>query len=335
MKKNQDLVFAGAMLVSGIILFFLIMARSVPAAGKLGEGYRFLHEADLSEEVSGTVYYDDGFYGVIGYGISNAPEHPDREAAMAGFLESSLRSVKDRVLACGMLYTMIVSAFFAYFLYLLYGEDRPKHTAAVLVSCILVFLLYTGILALLFRQNGIPGGLPPGRTLMLSAVCLVSLCGGACALGLLVRITRFRKAAALAAVPAIFVLFMFSFLAEAGLYSEKYADSFAHVSEADPRLLDESFNGAYYDEDKNVLVVEGKEYDPEQVENPEYLTGGRRLGAYVLEVLDPYSGHSLLMAEQAAGMTVKPGVPALYALKGVLWILAALCVPGRPERSAA
>lgn len=94
-----------------------------------------------------------------------------------------------------------------------------------------------------------------------------------------------------------------------------------------PDVFSEDFAGtAYYDEEKNVLVVNGTEYPPRPAENPERLQGIRRAGATLFETLNPYAGNGLFMvSEIEGGLTIGVIVLLLYALKAAAPILLPLC----------
>ena len=324
MKKKQDRLFAGLSLCAGIAVFAVIIFFSFPAVRKLAEGYTSIKNADLSQEYTGTIYYDDGYYGVIGFGIANDPGDPAREAVAEEFLVTSLRAIDERITACGLTYMMIIVTILAYFLYAKNRDNGKRHLLDILLSCVLVFGLYLFSMILMCVLRGVPFSLPGGHGLLSAFTGFVSVCAGSCVLAVLLRIVRFKKIVSLLAVPSVIALFMFSFVMEAGLYSPKYTDSFDYVADIDPRLLDENFNDAYYDEEKNVLVVGGTEYLPEQQDNPDYMQGASRIGAYAFEVLDPYSGNSLFLAEQEAAIRTGLKILSLYLLKGIVWIAAGL-----------
>ena len=104
---------------------------------------------------------------------------------------------------------------------------------------------------------------------------------------------------------------------EYGLYSPKTIESFDYAYAIDSRILEEG----YYDSEKNVLVFEDKEYPPKQAENPEHYSGVKFMGAAAFEVINPYSGNSLYMVEQAMESNITLPIYLLYALKGFIWII--------------
>ena len=118
-------------------------------------------------------------------------------------------------------------------------------------------------------------------------------------------------------IPVVFVLFILGMYLEHGMYSSKTIESFDYVYSMDIRILEEG----YYDSEKNVIVFEDKEYPPEQAENPERYTGIKYLGASLFEILYPYSGNGLYMAEQAMEHEISFFVYVLYAVKGMIWIV--------------
>ena len=137
------------------------------------------------------------------------------------------------------------------------------------------------------------------------------------ALALLLRKIRFKKIAAVAAIPVVYVLFLFSSTLEIGIFSPSQVSSFDYVYDT----VGDAYESAYYDDQKDVLIVKETEYPPESVPNPEHLTGIAYAGAIIYEVLDPYTSTSLSLVKHEADATVSLFVLLLYMVKGVLWMV--------------
>ena len=119
-------------------------------------------------------------------------------------------------------------------------------------------------------------------------------------------------------------------LAEGRLFSVPEVDSFDGVYAS---VTEEELNRMYYDEEKNVMVLDGKEYPPERMPNPDRAAGIGRAALIVFEALDPYSGTGLDMIRQIDGTDV-PGAAVLpYLLKAALWTALPLCLRRKRDRA--
>lgn len=75
----------------------------------------------------------------------------------------------------------------------------------------------------------------------------------------------------------------------------------------------------YYDEGKNAVILNGTEYPPEIVGNPEHYTGVVRAGAFLFELINAYSGNGLLMTDSIIDGPVPIWAEIAYAVKAVMW----------------
>ena len=185
-----------------------------------------------------------------------------------------------------------------------------------------IYALYLGMILLFHKLNGVPFYFQKGRDLfVLLFTGILSVAGGLCAAALLIRNVPFRKTVSLILIPVAFALFLFGAPLQNGLYTEKTVKSFAYVGDIDPRIYEEGFNDYVYDPEKDVIILDGVEYPPEEVPNPDYLTGLSRAGAILYEIADPFAGNSLPFINE---VLEKP-LPAValfgHVLKGILWIV--------------
>lgn len=322
MKKKRDL-FAWIMLCLGLIATVAVLVMTFLAIRRFASEYAAIRDNDLSQDTAMTMIYDDHLYAQIAYGIEIVSGYQGMDADRNAFLETSLRGVDQRILSCGTLYTMVIATVLSYFLYRSYKNDAKKHVLSVVLMIVEVFAVYVLVAWIAHLISGMPFYF--GRSLFTLTVSLLSIIGGSCALALLYRFFRFKKIMAVAAIPLVLVLFLFGFAFEHGLYCEPIVESFDYVAELDPRILEKDFAGpVYYDEEKNVMVVEGKEYEAQQLANEERYTGLARIGAYAYELLDPYAGNSLYFWEDAEGSKAPLAACFLYLLKSLGWIFAAL-----------
>ncbi len=311
------------MLCLGGIAMIVVLLMTFVAIQRFGTQYAAIRDNDLSQDAAMTMIYDDHLYAQIAYGIEIVSGYKNMAIERDDFLDNSLRGVDRRIISCGTLYTMMIVTVLSYFLYRTYKNDARKHVLSVVLVIIEVFAVYVLVAWLAYLLSGMPFHFE--GSLLRFGISLLSIIGGSCALAVLYRFFPFRKILAFAAIPLVFVLFIFGFILEHGLYCDPVIDSFDYVADLDPRILEEDFAGqVYYDEEKNVMVVEDKEYEAQQLPNDEYYSGLPRIGAYVYELLDPYAGNSLYFLEDADGSKAPLAVCFLYLLKSLGWIVAAL-----------
>ena len=155
---------------------------------------------------------------------------------------------------------------------------------------------------------------------MMLGVSLLSVIGGHCAFGLLLRKIPFKNVVSVFAIPVIIALFLLGTVLSGQLYTDPEIESFDYVAEQ----TGDAYGNAYYDDDKNVIIVDGREYKPELVENPDHLKGIARIAAFVFEVLNPYSGNSLEMIRQIIEKTPALWAVLFYSVKALCWIVLSL-----------
>lgn len=83
--------------------------------------------------------------------------------------------------------------------------------------------------------------------------------------------------------------------------------------------------------EKDVIVLNGTEYPPRQVPNPDYLTGTGRLAALIFEFFSPYSGNGLFLIHETENIT--PGAAALFLYAAKAVILAAFYALFRKKKA--
>jgi len=288
-----------------------ILVLSFTAVKGLSTGYRKLVDADLTKDLSESLHYDDHMYAVLGKGIvlDDTAALADRPMIMTSFLKEALSYIDQRIFAAGVFYAMMISVIALYPL----TKRRPQH---VWLIGPLIYVLYIAFETLTHVILSVPFYFPKGTDIVRVLCELIAVSGGICALSLLIERMRYQRLISLMTIPAVFLLFLAGMYLEFGICSPKNVDSFDYVYSMDSRVVEEG----YYDSKRNVLVFDGKEYPPEQAENPEHYTGIGLLGASAFEILYPCSGAGLYMVEQAMEHEVSLLMYVLYALKGLIWI---------------
>lgn len=300
------------MLGTACIAFCAVLILSLMAVKNLSDGYKELVNADLTGDYSGRLFYDDGMYAVLGKGIvlDDTAAMADRPALMASFLNEAVFYIDQRIFAAGVLYAMMISVIALYPL-------TKNNVRYVWLTGPLIYVLYLAFEILAHAVLSVPFRFLNGTGMIKVLAELVAVSGGLCAASFLIRCVKNQKLISVLIIPAVFALFVLGMYLEFGMYSPKTVDSFDYVYSIDSRILEEG----YYDEKKNAVIFDGKEYPPEQAENPEHYTGAKYLGASLFEILNPYSGKSLYMVEQAMEHEVSLLMYGLYAAKGLIWIV--------------
>ena len=182
-----------------------------------------------------------------------------------------------------------------------------------------------------FAAFGIPFSLPGGGALFALCAGGFTLCGGSCALGWLLRREKGRIPLALLAIPAGAALLTAGMIAEARLFMAPEVDSFDSLYAS---VSGEELDRMYYDAGKNVMVLDGTEYPPERVPNPDAAHGAGQWLRAAFEAVNPWSGVGLATVRQFEECTVPGWVTPLYLLKGAVWIALPLLLRRRTERNA-
>ncbi len=264
--------------------------------------------------------YNDGLFGSIGYGIEIDHLDGDKNERLTDFAESSLRAIDKRILTCALTYAMLIVTAAAYWLYIKYGSDRSKHLRSIFFA---VLTVSAGLPALVLITHAIlrmPFYFPAPGDIPVLLVSFPAVFGGSCFLGWMLRIIPFRQILSLAALPLVLWLFMQGTVCEAGLYCAPQVPSFDYIAEEiEPGIYDEGVEGTvYYDQDKDVIVLNGTEYTPRQVSNPDCLEGTGRLSAILFELISPYAGNGLFLIHEAENINAGPAFLSLYAVKALI-----------------
>ena len=318
--KKKDL-FRIITIVAFIAFLVALTVCSYMAVRQLSECYEFLKNGDIVKGFSGTIYYYDHIYASIGHGLEVLPNEQGAKQRLTEFLQTSLLSIDKRILSCGLVYTMFGTSLLLYNLFSDKEESRRKQILKTVAAVFGTYVLFIGMINVLCALFHVPFYFPGFKDLLSIFAGLVCIVAGCCVFGILLRVIRFKRILAIVMVPVVLLLFLFSTSFEGQLYSPAEIDSFDYVYEIDSRILDENFEGeCYYDLDKNVMVVEGKEYPPEKVDNPEHLKGLSRISAFLYEAVDPYSGTTLYMAQEISEIESSPLISLGYLLKAAFGI---------------
>lgn len=324
--KPQGRVFAIVMTAVAALLLVGVCVLSVSASRGLAGTYHIFAEADLSQDFSGELIYDDHLGLQAHYGASFVGGEEGNDALRDEYLEDCLRSLGRTIVFVCTFYALFVNLLLAYPLWRRFGERKGRHVAAVAVAVVGVFAVILGCILVTHAVCGMPFRFPTGIPLLTLAVGLLSGIGGLCAVSLLLRIIRWKRIAAVLVIPLVCIAAIP--VLEEGLFAYPTQESFDYVQDYYESVVDEDYDGPlYYDEERHVLVIGDREFEPEIVPNPKHFTGAQRVLAIVEEVINPFSGNAL---DMVVGYDV-PEIPlwalALYALKALAWITLPVILP--------
>ena len=307
-------------LIAGIAVYAVIIVLTVLAIRNVAVNYRSLETMDLSKDATGSIVYFDHLYGALAHGIMIDHNDINKNVQLTEFLQSSMQSIDKRILSCGILYIMMTVVVLSYWLYCKFGHSRKTHTLSIIASVAVLYAFYVCIVVITHKIHNVPFYFLSASDTVILIASILSVVGGSCFLAWILRSVRFKRTTAVIAIPVVFMLFIIGTSFEGQLCSPATVDSFDYVEqEIEPRIYDENFEGeVYYDQTKNVLVLNGKEYGPRQVENPNYLTGAVRYGGYLFEIVSPYSGCGLFLILDAAELSIAPFILVLYVLKALV-----------------
>ena len=324
-KKSYLPFFSLLMIALAVVVFGYVLYRTYTAIRTLGAAYQQIANADLNNGLKAVLNYDDGINASLGFGAEILSTDANKEVLRQGFLSENLLKIDRFILSSGLVYLMMVHALLAFPLYLRFSDSRKGHALSVILSAFVLFGIYAGVVYVGHSISRMPFDLSSVFSSLLGVCCIAA---GGCALGLLLAALPNQVIPAIVAVPLIYALFLFGSVIEAKLYCPETVDSFDYVYQLHPEILQEGYSGqAYYDEEKNVMVIDGEAFAPQLAENPEHLRGIGRIGGIAYEVIDPYSGTSLSLMESSTEMSVPVLSRILYLLKAVLWIVLCAVLP--------
>lgn len=312
---NKKITMPKALLYAAIIVGITVSLLTFLAVRTLSQGYHEMTNVSLTSDYRGMMIYDDKMYGQIAFGIELSRLDPweYNQKTMNDFLVSSITQIDQRVYSGMILYAMMISVIMVLYLY-------DEHAVSPSVQAITVLGIYAVLICVFYFScyvMKVPFYLPKVKALLMIAVSLLSVMAGNCAVSLLFGLVSKKGLAAVILIPVVFALFMISTSLEGKLYSPEYIDSFSYLVDIVPENSEEQ---PYYDETRNVVIYQGKEYPPEQLPNSDRLSGISRIGAFAFEIADPYSGNSLEMVRSIIDQDVPSLAVGMYTLKAGAWI---------------
>ena len=158
------------LLAIGLLFAGLVITRTIQATRQLSDTYLWLSHANPSQDLRATVYYNDDLYAVLGFGIETNAEDPAAAEQISSFLISSMQLIDERILSASVIYTMLLTALTALFLYECSGRNALRHTAAVICFSLIVCILLMAIPPFISASQGIPFYFPKGEALFVLLV---------------------------------------------------------------------------------------------------------------------------------------------------------------------
>ncbi len=309
-------------LAAAILVLVLLLYLSFSAVRGLADDLNKNHTADVSQGFDATLTYDDGLYAVVLYGQEILPADPDHEEHLEAFEQEALKKIDVRILSAGAVYALFIMCVLTYWIYTVCNNSTRKYVQFAFFFAFIVYIAYILFVWVFNAAIKIPFYFPAESILHVVLAGILPVIGGTCAAGILLRKIRFKKTAAVIIIPVIFALFLFSFALEFELFEEEKVRSFDYVADLDSRILDDEYaDQAYYDEEKDVLIFDGKEYPPEMLDNPNHLFRAARAAAILYELAFPYSGCSLPLVEQETGVDIPFVTYLMYIIRSACWTL--------------
>ena len=333
-QGKQGKAFAILMAIAAAVTLIGVCVLSVNASRGLAGTYHEFMGADLAQDFSGELVYDDHAGLQMHYGASFEGGDPDNDAWRVEYVEDSLRSMDRMIVFICTFYALFICLVLAYPLWWRFGRRKGRHVAAIAVSVVGVFAIILGCILVTHGACGAPFRFPGGVPLLTLAVGLLSGIGGLCAVGLLLRVIPWKRITAVLVIPLVCIVAIP--MIEEGLFASPTQESFDYTQEYYESVVDENFDGPlYYDDERHILVIGDREFEPEIVPNPKHFTGVQRALAIAEEVANPFSGNALTMI---VGNDV-PEIPVwallLYALKALAWIVLPVVLPRKGRRAEA
>ena len=230
--KKKDL-FKVLTLFAFTAFLIVLAVFSFQAICLLKENYEILRNGDLSKGFSGSIFYDDRLYASIGFGLEIVANEPDAAERLSSFFSSSFLSIDRRILSCGLVYTMFGTSLLLYDLFSDADEDRKRQILKTVAAVFGTYIFYVVMIRVMHMACRIPFYLPGPGSLFSIFAGLVSITGGCCAMGILLRKLPFKKIPAILMVLLVILLFLFSAGIESRFLMPEKIESFAYVVEND------------------------------------------------------------------------------------------------------
>lgn len=284
-KKSLPWAFGGQAAIAAVLVL------TVLATVLLGADYRAASELGASGSTI-LINYNDHLLVRLGLGTQAS-------TGSAGFQQTSLRLVQERVLAMGALYSAVASVPLALFATKVWGNRPGFVVRASGLFGEFAYLLFCIVFVVTTLACGMPiVGISASH--FLTNMYAIKL--GCMLVGLvLVKVSHKRLAAALA-VPAIVALFAVSLLCECSILAHSGKGPAPIAAQEEAALATQTGTDAFV-------------FDP-VLGSFEQGSGINQAAAVALEVLNPFAGVSLQLAQPATALAASTCI--VYFLRGLL-----------------
>ena len=334
--KNTDYktrAFSVLMLVAGILLLSFMCCRIYFSFDTLSKDYGELLRVDVaaSDGEWKELAFSDGILASSSHGLLIDVSEPEMERQYILALHYWIEDFRQLEFSTLSIYTMFVTAFALLFIYEKNPDDKRRQVRFSVAASIVIFsFLFFWCYAVMYVK-GLPAYLVSNREMVNILAGILSVAGGSCAVMVLFRKIRFRKMVAVLLIPFLIFTYVMCGHFENRLLTEPEIESFGYVYE----IAGEDIAGRLeYDSERNVMILDGKEYEPEIIPNPDALTQPVKSLAILFEALNPYSGIFVYMAWY---FTFYETIPAaiLFILKAACWIFIPLLLDKKKKSSRA
>lgn len=326
-RKINDLKLAAKIsLILAILCFGFFMVRNIGSISAYAETY---HKAAAIEE------YADSEVELAYYGdFSKAQfllwgQHDETEAAREyeDFMDYRSGEINEYIVCDVAVYAVILCALS---LLAIQSLMPGKESIAAMV----IYAAYLLIIVITMLIKGIPLKMFGWESVLLIICGFLSVLSFESAMAMIM--SHFNKKLLIAFIVLALTagFYLSGFMAKVYLISPAKIPSFEYLLDIDERFGEEGYDDIiYYDNEKDVMVIDGKEYEPVLVDNSEHANGMMRPVLYGLEVINPSAGvyleHAVRIINDEYQVDTPAILPYAYIVHSLLWITARKLLYGK------
>ncbi|MBQ4254082.1 MAG: hypothetical protein II712_04555 [Erysipelotrichaceae bacterium] len=327
---KQKSALSYVLLALSVIALIFACYRLNSSFMQFGRDYQRLAKTDTSNGFNDTITYNDGMLIALGYGREIEAGDPDVEKEMIRFLKDATERTRMFSFAALGIYAMFISALSLLFIYESTRENKKKQIIITASVSFLVFVLLVDTVYVSMFFAKLTAYFPKHEEFLAVMATACAVIGGNCAFMALMRNIRFHRTLALVLIPFLAVTYLLCGAVENSLFVEPEVESFDYVYE----IAGDDVEAMYYDDQKNVMVYDGREYEPQMVPNLDALQQPLKTAAIAHEIINPYSGIFINLARFNTSRDIS--LPEhLYILKALCWMIIPLFLSGKKKRAGA
>lgn len=328
MDKSKKLsIPAIVSLVLCIVFFTVFLVRNVIALKYYAADF---HDAEAVSSFAETRVYlrYPGFFS-IGFGMEGSAVESVAFKEYQDFMQGKTAIINEAVY-CDIAFYMLMSLC-AGSLFL--KEHFPKKW---MFADSAVYLFYTLAIRITYAVLKLPVNMMGFRSFVYIGISFLSMLAFLSLTEMLLTVGKRKIIMAALSVILLSVFYFTGFFAKFCLLSPEEIPSFDYLYEADERYGDEAYDDLiYYDSVKGVMVIDGEEYAPELVKNPNSVQGIERVLYQLIEGVNPsagvYLGTIVRSIENETESTVSLSEAFPYALQAAAWLTVNILIIKKKE----